>query len=80
MKTIILAILPVVLVGCSQSDETVSVGSKENFDKGMAVIDQYHKALQESDRKLFEAEAKSQKASSAPPSAPSGTGSAPSGK
>ncbi|MBA5639473.1 hypothetical protein H3H37_20630 [Duganella sp. LX20W] len=68
MKTIILAILAVVLVGCSKSDETVSIGSKENYDKGMAVINQYHKALQESDRKLFEAEEKSKKASSAPPS------------
>jgi len=68
MKTITIAILAVVLVGCGKSDETVSIGPKKNFDKGMAVIDQYHKDLQESDRKLFEAEEKSQKPSSAPPS------------
>lgn len=66
MKTIILAILAVVLVGCGKSDETVSIGSKENRDPGMAVIAQHQRELLESDRKLFEAEAKSQKASSAP--------------
>ncbi|MQA19326.1 hypothetical protein [Rugamonas rivuli] len=68
MKTIILAILAVVLVGCSKSDETISVGSKENREPGMAAIAQRQKELLESDRKLFETEAKSKKASSAPPS------------
>lgn len=67
MKIIILAILAVVIVGCGKSDETVSLGSKENRDPGMAVIAQHQRELLESDRKLFEAEAKSQKASSTPP-------------
>lgn len=68
MKTIAIAILAVTLAGCGKSDETVSIGSKENRDKGMAVIAQRQKELLESDKKLFEAEAKSQKPSSAPPS------------
>lgn len=68
MKTITIAILAVALVGCGKSDETVSMGSKENFDKGRAVIAERQKELLESDRKLLEAEAKSQRASSAPPS------------
>jgi len=67
MKTISIAILAVALVGCSRSDETVSIGSKENRDKGMAVIAQRQKELLESDRKLLEVEEKSQKPSSAPP-------------
>jgi len=67
MKTIIAMMLAAALVGCGKSEETVSIGSKENLDKGLAVIAQHQKELLESDRKLFEAEAKSQKASSAPP-------------
>lgn len=70
MKTLTIAIVAVALVGCGKSEEKVSIGSKENFDKGMAVIAQRQKELLESDRKLFEAEAKSQKVSSAPSSAP----------
>lgn len=68
MKTITIAIFAVALAGCGKSDETVSIGSKENWDKGMAVIAQRQKELLESDKKLLEAEAKSQKPSSAPPS------------
>jgi hypothetical protein len=68
MKTIIIALFAVVLSGCSKSDETVSIGSKENVDKGLAVIAARQKALLESDRKLLEVDAKSQKPSSAPPS------------
>ena len=68
MKTITITIFAVALAGCCKSDETVSIGSKENWDKGMAVIAQRQKELLESDKKLLEAEAKSQKPSSAPPS------------
>lgn len=68
MKNLAIALFAVALIGCSKSDETVSIGSKENRDKGLAVIAQHQKELLESDRKLFEAEAKSQKPSSAPPS------------
>jgi len=68
MKTITIAIFAVALAGCGKSDETVSIGSKENRDKGMAVIAQRQKELLESDKKLLEAEAKSQKPSSAPAS------------
>lgn len=68
MRTIIIALFAGVLSGCSKSDETVSIGSKENQDKGLAVIAARQKALLESDRKLLEVEAKSQKPTSAPPS------------
>jgi len=68
MKTIAIALFAVVISGCGKSDEAVSIGSKENRDKGLAIIAAHQKALLESDRKLFEAEAKSQKPSSAPPS------------
>ena len=67
MKTITIALFVVLLSGCSKSDETVSIGSKENRDKGLAVIAEHQRALLESDRKLFEAEEKSQKKSPAPP-------------
>ena len=67
MKTITIALFAIVLLGCSKSDETVSVGSKESLDKGLAVIAAHQKELLESDKKLFEAEEKAQKASSAPP-------------
>ena len=68
MKTITITLFAVVLSGCSKSDETVTIGSKENLDKGLAVIAARQKALLESDRKLLEVDAKSQKPSSAPPS------------
>lgn len=68
MKNLTIAFFAVALVGCGKTNETVSIGSKENLDKGLAVIAQHQKELLESDRKLFEAEAKSQKPSSAPPS------------
>ena len=68
MKAITTAMLAVALVGCGKSDATASFESKENLDKGRAVISQRQKELLESDRKLFEAEEKLHKSSSAPSS------------
>jgi PBP1b-binding outer membrane lipoprotein LpoB len=66
MKIIAIAISAIMLVGCSKSDETISIGSKENREKGLAVIAERQRQLAESDT-LLDADIKPPKAASAPP-------------
>jgi len=65
MKTFTIPILVVALVGCGNSEDTISSAkSKENFDKGISVIGKRQQELREANKQLRN-NANPQKASSA---------------